>query len=122
MRSSQIQALPTEQKTTICIGLFVLVIAFCFPGFVLIHDGLIVLAGMTILIGRTFSGRLTIVLSILAAIAFILSGLARQKYPSAGDVSYFVGLALTILVAIVYIRGYFSHKRFKVADGALTTK
>lgn len=122
MKSSQIQTMGTTEKATVVIGFIVLVAAFCFPDFILLHNGAIVLAGMAIIIGRRFSGRLTVILSIATAAAFIASGIVHRAYPRAGNISYFLGMALACCVAITYFRVYLLQKRFKVANTPLTTK
>jgi hypothetical protein len=102
MRASDISQMRSVEKVTIVAGLALLVIAFWFPHSLLVHDGGIVLAGMTIMIGRRVSNQITVGLSLVTVAAFIASGILRHNNRQLGEVLYFVGVGLACCVALAY--------------------
>jgi hypothetical protein len=102
MRASDISPMRSDEKVTIVAGMTLLVLAFWFPHSLLIHDGGIVLAGMTIMIGRRISNQITVGLSLMTVAAFMASGILRHNNRHRGEVLYFVGVGLACCVALAY--------------------
>jgi hypothetical protein len=81
--------------------MMLLIIALWFPHTMLVHcSSGIVLVGMAIMLGRTVTNTATAIVALLTAATFISAGILANRYGSAADVVYFIGVGAGVL------RGY----------------